>query len=156
MRLIRSSGVPTRYALLSKRDLSAVGDVAGEVRAMLGSDDLSLAKPEHIHRAIYDFLVPSISNVVEGMAAARGQIKKPGRRPAPSMQVPFKALDQTSEEPTRAVALEASRDGGKTFAGPMQDRLKAPAIALPTTKIHTRGVRPGLHATREKIELTTA
>jgi len=71
------------YALLSKRDLSAVGDVADEVRAMLESDDLSLAKPEHIQRAIYEFLIPSDKSFLEGMAAARAIGRKTQRRPAP-------------------------------------------------------------------------
>jgi hypothetical protein len=64
------------YALLSKRDLSAVGDVASEVRAMLDTDDLSGATVEHVHRAIYDFLLPSDKTFLEGMAAARNTGRK--------------------------------------------------------------------------------
>jgi hypothetical protein len=96
------------YALLSKRDLSAVGDVAGEVRVMLGSDDLSLAKPEHIRRAIYDFLMPCDKSFVEGMAAARNQVKKPGRRPALGLPAPVEALDETPPEPARTAAPSES------------------------------------------------
>jgi hypothetical protein len=70
------------YALLSKRDLSAVGDVAKEVLAMLGSDDLSLATTDHVHRAIYDFLIPSDKAFLEGMAAARVSSPKPQRKQA--------------------------------------------------------------------------
>ena len=64
------------YALLSKRDLSAVGDVANEVRAMLGSDDLSKATLDHVHRAIYDYLFPSDKAFLEGMEAARNAGRK--------------------------------------------------------------------------------
>ena len=68
------------YADLSGRDLSAVGDVADEVRAMLGSDDLTCATPKQVHRAIYDFLLPSDKNFVDGMKVARSLGRKPGRR----------------------------------------------------------------------------
>ncbi|HTX21460.1 MAG TPA: ATP-binding protein, partial [Candidatus Aquilonibacter sp.] len=71
------------YALLSKRDLSAVGDVAAEVRVMLGTDDLSGASVDHIHRAIYDFLLPSDKTFLEGMAAARQTGRKTFRKAAP-------------------------------------------------------------------------
>ena len=69
------------YALLSKRDLSAVGDVATEVRAMLGTDDLSKASLDHVHRAIYDFLLPSDKTFLEGMEAARQTGRKSFRKP---------------------------------------------------------------------------
>jgi hypothetical protein len=70
------------YALLSKRDLSAVGDVADEVRAMLGTEDLSNASADHIHRAIYDYLLPSDKTFLEGMEAARNSGRKDFRKPA--------------------------------------------------------------------------
>jgi len=59
------------YALLSKRDLSAVDDLADEVRTMLGTDDSSKATVDHVHRAIYDFLLPSDKTFLEGMEVAR-------------------------------------------------------------------------------------
>jgi hypothetical protein len=71
------------YALLSKRDLSAVGDVASEVRAMLDTDDLSRATADHVHRAIYDFLLPSDKTFLEGMAAARNTGRKSRLKSAP-------------------------------------------------------------------------
>lgn len=73
------------YALLSKRDLSAVGDVADEVRAMLGTDDLSKATMAHIKRAIDDFLLPSDEAFLEGMAEARGKEKKSKHKTAPAL-----------------------------------------------------------------------
>jgi hypothetical protein len=73
------------YALLSKRDLSAIGDVASEVRAMLGSDDLSKATLDHVHRAIYDFLLPSDKTFLEGMAAARNTGRKHIRKQSPAL-----------------------------------------------------------------------
>jgi hypothetical protein len=66
---------------LSKRDLSAVGDVADEVRAMLGSDDLSKATWRQVHRAIHEYLLLSDKTFLEGMAAARSLVKR-GRKPA--------------------------------------------------------------------------
>jgi len=71
------------YALLSKRDLSAVGDVADEVRAMLGTEDLSNASADHVHRAIYDFLLPSDKTFLEGMEAARNAGRKSYRKLTP-------------------------------------------------------------------------
>ncbi len=71
------------YALLSKRDLSAIGDVASEVRAMLSTDDLSGATLDHVHRAIYDFLLPSDKTFLEGMAAARNSGRKHKLKSAP-------------------------------------------------------------------------
>jgi len=73
----------TGYALLSKRDLSAIGDVASEVRAMLGTDDLSKATLDNVHRAIYDFLLPSDKTFLEGMEAARNSGRKLRSKPAP-------------------------------------------------------------------------
>jgi hypothetical protein len=71
------------YALVSTRDLSAVGDVANEVRAMIGTDDLSKATLDHVHRAIYDVLFPSDKAFLEGMEAARstGRKSRPKRTP---------------------------------------------------------------------------
>ncbi len=71
------------YALLSKRDVSAVGDVADEVRAMLGTNDLSKASLDHVHRAIYDFLLPSDKTFLEGMEAARNAGRKSRRMTVP-------------------------------------------------------------------------
>ena len=71
------------YALLSKRDLSAVGDVASEVRAMLGTDDLTKATVDHVHRAIYGFLLPSDKAFMEGMETARSTGRKSRRLAAP-------------------------------------------------------------------------
>ena len=68
------------YALLSKRDLSAVGDLADEVRAMLSSDDLSKATLRQVYRAIHEHLVPSDKTFLEGMAAARSLVRR-GRKP---------------------------------------------------------------------------
>jgi len=80
------------YALLSKRDLSAVGDVADEVRAILGSDDLDKATIDHVQRAIYEFLLPSDKTFLEGMAAARQTGTKPFRKPA--LALPAEALQE--------------------------------------------------------------
>ena len=83
------------YALLSKRDLSAVGDVASEVRAMLGTDDLSGATLDHVHRAIHEYLLPSDETFLEGMEAARQRGRKSFRKPAPVP--PLEALQEPQE-----------------------------------------------------------
>ncbi|HLZ53798.1 MAG TPA: ATP-binding protein [Verrucomicrobiae bacterium] len=85
------------YALLSKRDLSAVGDIATEVRAMLGTDDLSNATLKHIHSAIYDFLLPSDKTFQEGMAAARQMGRKSFRKP--SLVLPAEELQEPQAPP---------------------------------------------------------
>jgi hypothetical protein len=91
------------YALLSKRDLSAVGDIADEVRVMLGTEDLSMATGDQVHRAIYDFLLPSDKTFLEGMAAARQTGRKSFRSPAaPLAASPANASEKftaTNEEP---------------------------------------------------------
>jgi hypothetical protein len=90
------------YALLSKRDLSAVGDVASEVRAMLGTDDLIGVTADHVHRAIYDFLLPSDQTFLEGMEAARQtgrkSFHKPRRvlSPMPEVEPPAPALEEAT------------------------------------------------------------
>lgn len=107
------------YALLSKRDLSAVGDVADEVRAMLGSDDLSKATLRQVHRAIHEYLLLSDKTFLEGMAAARSLVKR-GRKPA-SAPISVSECDlvesaadcQTGagEETTEAPAQPCTRGG---------------------------------------------
>jgi len=52
---------------------------------MLGTDDLSKATVDHVHRAIYDFLMPSDKTFLEGMAAARQTGRKSFRKPLPML-----------------------------------------------------------------------
>ncbi|MDE2106198.1 MAG: ATP-binding protein [Patescibacteria group bacterium] len=97
------------YALLSKRDLSAVGDVATEVRAMLGTDDLSKASVEQVRRAIYDFLLPSDKAFLEGMEAARQTGRKSFRKsmralPAEALQEPQEPPQEESRGARRGIA----------------------------------------------------
>jgi hypothetical protein len=88
------------YALVSKRDLSAIGDVASEVRAMLGTDDLSGATLDHVHRAIVDFLLPSDKTFLEGMAAARNT----GRKSRPKLAPVLPEATEPEVEPVPAPA----------------------------------------------------
>lgn len=106
------------YALLSKRDLSAIGDVAAEVRAQLGHDDLSQATAEQIRRAIFDFLVPSDKTFLEDMAAAqnagRKSIQKAARalpematpEPRIDLPVPVAARDTRPADPAQINSLD--------------------------------------------------
>ena len=116
------------YALLSKRDLSAVGDVADEVRAMLGTDDLSKATQQHIHRAIHEFLLPSDKTFLEGMAAARSMVKKSGRRPAP--MPPELELPDQSDEPERP-AVAPARAVAPVLASGSRNRIGSAAELVP-------------------------
>jgi hypothetical protein len=101
------------YALLSKRDLSAVGDVASEVRAMLGTDDLSGATLDHVHRAIYDYLLPSDKTFLEGMAAARNTGRK--SRPKPLAVLPEDAGPEFEAAPA-SVNCPPGRGRGNLIA----------------------------------------
>lgn len=102
------------YALLSKRDVSAVGDVATEVRVMLGTDDLSKATLNQVHRAIYDFLLPSDKNFLEGMEAARQTGRK--RLPKPAL-----------------APLEEGE--GRGFAEPLQPEFRRAETSLPSRAV---------------------
>jgi hypothetical protein len=107
------------YALLSKRDLSAVGDVANEVRDIIGTDDLSQATVEHVTRAIYERLLPSDQTFLEGMAAARAAVRK-GRPPrlappAPALPDPAAAAptgDDASPDPAPGRLVKTPARGG--------------------------------------------
>ena len=107
---------------MSKRDLSAVGDVADEVRAMLGMDDLSKATVDHVHRAIYDFLLQSDKTFKEGMETARQTGRKSFRKPLPTLSPePAEELPESSPEELHAarrvivpVAAGADRRGGNS------------------------------------------
>ena len=104
------------YALLSKRDLSAVGDVAAEVRAMLGTEDLSGTTVAHVHRAITEFLIPSDQAFKVSLDAAESEQRPGRRRPAPT-------LPAYAEEP-EAMAAEAVAASDET----------TPAQAIPRTR----------------------
>lgn len=101
------------YALLSKRDLSAVGDVASEVKAMLGTNDLGNATVDHIHRAIYDFLIPSDKTFLEGMEAARNSGRKSFRKralPLPEEPAPESTAEEILPARTRGnISVPGSR-----------------------------------------------
>ncbi|HXB58273.1 MAG TPA: hypothetical protein VNU95_01840 [Candidatus Acidoferrales bacterium] len=93
------------YALLSKRDVSAVGDVAAELRVMAGTENLTDVSTEQVHQAIYDFLLPSDRAFMEGMEASRVRSKKSRKlvSPLPEISDP-EAGDETPGvdcQPTR-------------------------------------------------------
>ena len=111
------------YALLSKRDLSAVGDVATEVRAMLGRDDLSKTSVEQVHRAIFDFLMPSDKTFLEGMEAARQTGRKSFRKPR--LVLPAEALQEPQEPPQEE--SRGARRGIAPLASGQRRRAENPA-----------------------------
>jgi len=93
------------YALLSKRDLSAVGDVAAEVRAMLGMEDLSRATVAHVHRAITEFLIPSDQAFKVSLDAAESAQRPGRRRPAPALPSPVEE-DEPMEKDRQPASVE--------------------------------------------------
>ena len=111
------------YALLSKRDLSAVGDVAAEIRAMLGPENLSKISVEHVHRAITEFLIPSDQAFKVSLDAAESAQRKTNRRPAP-LVLPILADESEPMEPELQPASVETPDapatprtrGGMAFA----------------------------------------
>ncbi|HEY1662157.1 MAG TPA: ATP-binding protein [Verrucomicrobiae bacterium] len=104
------------YSLLSKRDVSGVGDVASEVRVMLGTEDLSATRATHVHRAITDFLLPGDETFAEGMAAVRKGGRKIIRK-----AVPVILSDDVSE--TKSVA-EPQQEFDRTALPPAPSRAR--------------------------------
>ena len=78
--------------------------MASEVRAMLGTDDLSGATLDQVHRAIYDYLLPSDKTFMEGMEAARNIGRK--SRPRPAAALPEETGPEYEPAPAPAVRPE--------------------------------------------------
>lgn len=97
------------YAGVCKRDLSAVGDVVHEVRALLGSDDLSKATARHVSQAITEYLLPSDKTFAEGMAAARNTGRKLGCKPT-------KPADVESDEVVQPAPVRETRPAADVVA----------------------------------------
>jgi hypothetical protein len=119
------------YALLSKRDLSAVGDVASEVRAMLGTQDLVKVSVGHVHRAITDFLIPSDQAFKVSLAEAEAKQSK-GRRRAPQLpQAPSEEpglMDSADETAALAETLSHGRR-------PVRQTMPGSGSTLPASRI---------------------
>jgi len=62
------------YVHLTRRDLSAVGDVVDEIKAMQGRDVLAKVTYEEIVRVIDEHLVPSEKNFVEAITEAQERV----------------------------------------------------------------------------------
>jgi hypothetical protein len=106
------------YALLSKRDVSAVGDVATELRVMNGKNDLSEVSAEQVNSAIFDFLLPSDKAFVEGMESCLPRSKKMQRREVAA--IPHVPDSKEDEELPDTGASRAER--ANNFTG--ENRLK--------------------------------
>jgi hypothetical protein len=92
------------YAILSKRDLSAVGDVVTEVSTMIGADNLGKVSIEQVHKAIYEFLLPSDKAFLEGMEQSRITSRRGARAPVRAVAIPEPPQD---EEPGETVVPHA-------------------------------------------------
>ena len=91
------------YEALSKRDLSAVGDVVREAKLLADEDGASQVTFEHVQRAIYEVLIPS--DVPWAEMEKRLQLRKLGRRATP--QAP--ALEpEASQEPAETRGRDIS------------------------------------------------
>ena len=95
------------YALLSKRDLSAVGDVAKEVRVMIGKEELAAVSPDKITRAVHEFLLPSDQAFQAGMEASRMGRKSRRSVPVPAPVPVINDEDLPSNRLPRARCAEA-------------------------------------------------
>ena len=109
------------YALLCHRDLSAVGDVAREVRVMMGTEDLTGATLAQIRHAIDDFLIPSDLAFTVGLASAEAKLPR-GKRNEPK---PAEA--QGEYEASEEAAAPAAEPAPEPAAAPVDESPAIPA-----------------------------
>ncbi|MCX6921907.1 MAG: hypothetical protein NT154_01620 [Verrucomicrobia bacterium] len=98
------------YEALSKRDLSAVGDVVREAKLLAEEDKASKVTFEHVKRAIYEVLI--VSDVPWAEMEKRLQYQKQGRKAVRSVC---------------AVEPEAAQDTAETRERDIQPRISAEA-----------------------------
>lgn len=113
------------YEALSKRDLSAVGDVVREAKLLAEEDGASRVTFEHVKRAIYEVLI--VSDVPWAEMEKRLQHQKLGRRATP--QAP--ALEpEASQEPaeTRGRDITPQLSSGAASGNRMRFRAADPAL----------------------------
>jgi DNA transposition AAA+ family ATPase len=127
------------YALLSKRDLSAVGDVAAEIRAMIGMEDLGKATVEHVHRAITEYLIPSDQAFRVSLDAAESAQRKTSRRPAPA---PLPILADESDQADRTSAPAAAQSEQPPHLAHTRGSLTMPARGA----VHPAAIRGSVEA----------
>ena len=122
------------YALLSKRDLSAVGDVATEISAMLGTEDLSKVSLEHVSRAIEDFLIPSDLAFKVALTEAEAKQRPSRRKPAPALPTAVVGDAADLDEPEAAPAAPEAAETLEPVTA--RSRVTTPALgsAIPTTR----------------------
>lgn len=73
------------YVFASGRDLSALGDVATELRELLGTSDFSKATFKQIDQIIQENLYPSDNAFITEMEIARQKLPKGRKQPAPAL-----------------------------------------------------------------------
>jgi hypothetical protein len=105
---------------------------------MLGGEDLSKATLRQVHRAIHEHLLPSDKTFLEGMAAARSQVKR-GRKPAP-YNLPTLAEESTPVEPERPAASTETADA------PATPRPRGGLPAAPLEAMNPAANRGGMNA----------
>jgi hypothetical protein len=91
------------YVHLTKRDLSAVGDVVDEIKALQGRDVLEKVTYEQVTAVIDEHLVPSEKNFIEAITEAEKKVSPRGRklaRPAAPEIIMEGAEDLPSEPET--------------------------------------------------------
>jgi hypothetical protein len=90
------------YVHLTRRDLSAVGDVVDEIKAMQGQDVLTKVTYEQVTQVIDEHLVPSEKNFVEAIQEAAHKSAPTRRRhksPTPVLEPPCDSGDEIDETP---------------------------------------------------------
>lgn len=117
------------YAIISKRDLSAIGDVVDELKVMLDCDTLAKVTHEQVRRAIDERLMPSDDAFIKAVESARGKAGK------------GKANSRRSSTPEPIFSAGAESDSSEENGGGQ--------IRLPAS-------RSGFESTRLPESLTTA
>jgi DNA transposition AAA+ family ATPase len=131
------------YALLSKRDLSAIGDIAAEVRAMTGNDDLSRATVAHVDRAMKEFLMASDLAFDLALVKAEADQRKGRPRPMP----PALQVEVAIPEPLESDQLAAGRETQLAPALPRsRSGLAVPALETADQPPNRSGLKADLTA----------
>lgn len=99
------------YAMLSKRDLSAIGDVVDEIKAMQGGDTISKVTFEQIREAIEQHLMPSDQAFAEALKAT----EKTGRNRQTKTEKFF--VRDTAPDGSQDSEFGAERVNGTRTAG---------------------------------------
>lgn len=118
------------YVALSKRDLSAVGDVAREARLIAEQEGATKVVFDHVNRAIQEVLVPGDTPWAEMEQRLRNGAGARRQQPtAPAPGAPEAATARPDPEPVAQIG-SANRPGRGVAPGPARGRFLEPEAAL--------------------------